>query len=378
MKKTRFILLTVLAALAMFIVFEKTSGRAFSLGSNPPKNIYFLKAVISLIRNDYLEEKDPAQTIEGSFKGLVNSLDSYSGYLNAESTARYLSQKDAPIKETGTVLFKRYGGFPQVIGLTPNSPAEKQGLQFGDLITEIDGRATPAMSLAEVNLYLRGSEEKPVELKVLRGEKTIEVRLERTLLFPEPFLFKSQEGTAGVLQVARLAPPLVDTLQTKILSDLQKAKNTLIIDLRNCQEGTFEEAREFINLFLQAESLGYFEKRGETKEVLSSPGEPRLAKLPLIVWINQATLGPAEAVAAVLKEFKRAKVVGLPTLGMAAWREFFPLEDGTSVILTTGIFCLNSGVKLWGQGAAPDVELEIENQSFETFLQKTQPLLSSS
>jgi C-terminal peptidase prc len=289
-----------------------------------------------------------------------------------------LSQKDTAPRETGAVLFKRYGAFPQVIGLAASSPAEKQGLELGDLITEVGGRATPAMSLPEVNLYLRGAEEAPVELKILRDEKTIDLKLERTVLFPEPLFFENQSGTAGILQVARMTSPLVATLKTKVLPALQKAKRPLVLDLRNCQDGTFEEARDFLGHFLQAESLGYLENRGETKEVMSSSGEPPLAKLPLVVWINHGTLGPAEAVAAVLREFKRAKVVGLPTLGVAARHEFFPLEDGTSVILTTGIFCLNSGIKLWGQGATPDVELESEGQSFETFLQKTQALISSS
>ncbi|MFZ2052759.1 MAG: S41 family peptidase [Candidatus Aminicenantales bacterium] len=378
MKRTRFILLAVLFAISLLFLFQMTYLRGISSQSGTPKNIYLLEAVIRLIRNDYLEEKAPLRIADGSFRGLVNSLDSLSSYLDAESTTRYLDRKAGPLQEPGVILFKRYGAFPQVIGIIENSPAEKQGLELGDLITEIDGLATPAMSLREVNLLLGDREGKPLDLKVLRAEKTIELKVERVLLHPESVNYEAHKGTSGILRINRISSPCVSEIKTKFLSELRKGKGPLIVDLRNCPEGNFEEAQKFINLFLKTENLGYFEKRGKEKEILASPEDPLLAQLPLIVWINQGTLGPAEAAAAVLKEFKRAKVVGLETPGLAARYEFFPLEDGTSVVLTSGIFCLNSGVKLWGRGVEPDIPVEADDQGFPAFLKKTQPLLSAS
>jgi carboxyl-terminal processing protease len=378
MKKTRFIVLTVLAGISLLFLLEMTYLRGISSQSGTPKNTYLLEAVIRLIRNDYLEEKDPLRIADGSFKGLVNSLDSLSSYLDAKSTSRYLDSQAGPLQEPGVVVFKRYGAFPQITGIVENSPAEKQGLEFGDLITEIDGLATPALSLMEVNLLLTDREVKPVDLKVLRGEKTIEFKLERALLHPDSISFEAHKGTSGILRISRISSPCVSQIKTRVLPELGKGKGPLIVDLRNCPEGSFEEAQEFINLFLKAQNIGYIERRGKEKEILASPGDPPLAQLPLVVWINQGTLGPAEAAAAVLKEFKRAKVVGLETPGLAAEYKFFPLEDGTSVLLTSGIFCLNSGVKLWGQGVEPDIPVGADDQGFLSFLKKTQPLLSVS
>ncbi len=370
--------MTVLVGISLLFLLEMTYLRGISSQSGTPKNLYLMEAVIRLIRNDYLEEKDPLRIADGSFKGLVNSLDSLSSYLDAKSTSRYLDSQAGPLQETGVVVFKRYGAFPQITGIVENSPAEKQGLEFGDLITEIDGLATPALSLMEVNLLLTDREVKPVDLKVLRGEKTIEFKLERALLHPDSVSFEAHKGTSGILRISRISSPCVSQIKTRVLPELGKGKGPLIIDLRNCPEGSFEEAQNFINLFLKAQNIGYIEKRGKEKEILASPDDPPLAQLPLIVWINQGTLGPAEAAVAVLKEFKRAKVVGLETPGLAAKYEFFPLEDGTSVLLTSGIFCLNSGVKLWGQGVEPDIPVGADDQGFLSFLKKTQPLLSVS
>jgi carboxyl-terminal processing protease len=368
MKRTRFIVLVVLAGISLLFLLEMTYLRGISSQSGTPKNLYLMEAVIRLIRNDYLEEKDPLRIADGSFKGLVNSLDSLSSYLDAKSTALYLDSQAGPLQEPGAVVFKRYGAFPQITGIVENSPAEKQGLEYGDLITEIDGLATPALSLMEVNLLLADREGKPVDLKVLRGEKTMEFKLERALLHPDSVSFEAHKGTSGILRISRISSPCVSEIKTRVLPELGKGKGPLIVDLRNCPEGSFEEAQKF----------GYIEKRGEEKEILASPEDPPLAQLPLVVWINQGTLGPAEAAAAVLKEFKRAKVVGLETPGLAARYKFFPLEDGTSVLLTSGIFCLNSGVKLWGQGVEPDIPVGADDQDVLSFLKKTQPLLSVS
>lgn len=378
MKKTRAILLTIIFGLSLVFLLEMTYLRGLSGRSAAPKNLYLLEAVIRLIRNDYLEEKDPLQTVDGSFRGLVNSLDGLSSYLDAENTARYLEQKAGPLRGPGLVVFKRYGAFPQVTGIIEGSPAERQGLQIGDLLTEINGQTTPAMSLVEVNLRLYDKGELPLGLKVLRDEKTIDVNVDRVLLFPESAIHSRQEGTSGILSIPRMSVPCVSEIKTKVLPRLRSGNKPLIIDLRNCAEGDFEEARQFVSIFLKAESLGYFEKKGAAKEVLASPEEPLLPKLPLIVWTNQGTLGPAEAVAGVLKESGRAKVVGLATPGLAARHEHFPLEDGTSVLLTSGIFCLNSGVELWGRGVEPDVPVDADDQSFQSFLKKTQPLISAS
>jgi carboxyl-terminal processing protease len=378
MKRAKYIFIAGVVTVSLFFVLEKSIGRAVSSRTAvPPRNVSLLERVISLIREDYLEEKDPVQTMNGSFQGLVNSLDSTSSYLNKESTARYLSQKDVPIEEPGLVLRKSYGSFAQVVGIIENSPAEKSGFQVGDYVTEVNGVSTPLMSLNEVNLYLRDTAASPLALKVLRRDETLQIEVERTILFPEPVEYSAQEGTAGILKIIRLSPPVVSKIKVEFGPGLRRQKKPLIIDLRNCQEGTFEEAQELLNLFLKADSTGYIQKKGESKQILPALQEAFLGQIPLVAWTNQATMGPAEAVAAVLQDFKRARIVGLPTAGLAADHQFFLLQDGTSVILTSGIFCLNSGDKLWGRGAEPDVKLEVEGANFDAFLKRTKSLLSS-
>lgn len=370
-KKSKIILLTVLAAVSLLLIIEKNLVPGLFSNLSPYKNFELLGRVIYLIQNDYIEEANPAETMKGAFRGLVNSLDILSSYLDQESMRKYIQRTENDLKDIGLVLYKRYGSFPQVVGIIEKSPAQKQGIQVGDFISALDESPPQMMSLIEAQLYLKDKDEKPVELRILRNEKTLEIKLERAQLFKDSLSLTSSEGTSGILKLHHLYSPAVKTVKEKILPKLKSAKKPLILDLRNCYEGDTQAACQLINIFLEAPRIGYFEHKKESRKYLNCTDAPELETLPLVVWTNQATLGPAEIVAGVLQEFKRAQIIGLQTPGLTAKQTLIQLEDGTGLLLTSGIFYLNSGEKLWEKGVKPDVKIEMDNQSDDVFLKKS-------
>lgn len=375
-KRAKFLLLTILVVISLFFLLEKSFVPGLSSKLSPYKNYELVEKVIYLIKNEYIEEPNPSKTMEGAFRGLVNSLDILSTYLNKKSVINYHQRKDSNLKDVGIILYKKYGLFPQVLGIIENSPAEKQGVKIGDYISALNDRSTLAMSLIETNLSLKNKEEIPIQIKILRRNKTQWLRVERTQLFKDRFSFSSAKGTSGILKIHQLYPDCVNEIKEKILPRLKLQKKPLILDLRNCYEGEIEEAQKLINLFLRASKIGFFEKKGGVKDILSCPENAELEKLRLIIWTNQATIGPAEAVAAVLKEFKKAKIIGLQTVGLVAKQNFISLEDGSALLLTSGIFSLSSGKKIWEKGVKPDVKIERKSQSYDSYLAQTQNLLS--
>jgi C-terminal peptidase prc len=327
--------------------------------------------VIHLIETDYIKEADPAEAMKGAYKGLVNSLDIFSCYLDKDNAAKYLQSKQTDLKDVGLVLYKRFGAFPMVIGLVKNSPAEKKGIQIGDLVSALDGHATQTMSLAETHLYLKDTESTPVILKTFRGSKTQEIALARESLYAQSFSYNQEKGTSGILTINQLIAQCVNSIQKEVMTQIKSDKETLILDLRNCHEGEIEEARKLINLFISTPSIGWIEKKGGVKENLSCPDEAAHDHLPLDIWINQATIGPAEVVAGVLQEFKRARIIGSSTLGLVAQQDYFALDDGSGLLLTSGIFYLSSGKKLWRKGIKPDIKIEGKDQSTKVYLKKS-------
>ena len=374
-KRAKIILLSGLVVVSLFFLLEKNFLPGISTKSPSSKNLQFLGTVINLIKNHYIEEPNPLKTMEGAFKGLVDSLDILSSYLDKESAIKYKYQKEERLNETGIILYKKYGSFPQVIGIIKNSPAEKKEIKIGDLISAIDNSPTLPMSMLEANLHLKDKEETSIKLKIIGRNETQEITIKRKLLFEEPVSYSPLKDSSGILKIHHLYPPCVNKIKEEILPRIRPQKKTLILDFRNCFEGELEEAWRLTNLFLKAKEIGYIEKKGGVKEILSCEKEPELGKLPIIIWTNQATLGPAEAVAAVLNEFKKAKILGLPTPGLVAKQDFFALENGSALVLTSGIFHLKSGKKLWKSGLTPDVKIKREDQNDESYLKSTLILL---
>jgi len=369
--RTRVFLLFVLVVLTFIFLLETNLLPRLPSKSSPQKDLDLVTKVINLIKHNYIEEPEPVKTMNGAFKGLVDSLDPLSCYLDKEGALRYSTRQELKLKDIGVVLFKSYGFFPQVVGLIENSPAQEGGIKIGDTISALNGRSTLMASMVEANLYLKSEKAISIKVKILRGNKTLEMNIETALLFEEPFSYTPAKGTSGILKINKLFPPCVERIKEKIVPRIKEQGKTLILDLRNCYEGEIEEARKLINLFLKEPKIGYFEKKGTALETLSSMDEAPLENLPLIVWTNTATMGSGEAVAGVLKEFKKAKIIGLETPGLVAKQDFFPLEDGSGILLTSSLFHLNSGNSLWETGVIPDVKIESEDQGTDSYLKKS-------
>lgn len=375
-RKARVLLVTAFVAALLFFWAERSvlpggqqrgpSGRDF----NP------LATVIRYIKSDYLEEPDPKKTMEGAFQGLVNALDILSSYLDEPAVAKYTNPQKLQFKDIGAILYKRYAAFPLVIGIVANSPADKAGIKIGDYLSALDERSTLVWSLTEINLFLKDSAAAPVKLRLIRDNSTKEMTVIRSDIYPKALTETPLSGTAGIVRIHHFYPSLVAEFKTSVLPRLKGQKTPLIIDLRDCHEGEMKEARAFLNLFLKADKIGYLERKGGVKDYWACPEDAPLESLPVIVWVNQASIGPAEVSAGVLKDLKKAKIVGLSTPGLTGKQDLFALDNGDALLLTTGVFCFASGEKLWGKGVAPDVKLDLDKTDDKAYTEKTLGLLS--
>ncbi len=373
--KSRVVLLAVCTAAFLFFVLQIRILPGTAQRGYWPKGFELLDILMQLVKNDYLEERDPVQTAEGAYRGLVNSLDPLSSYLDKSLTARYNARGSRDMGP-GLIIYKRYGAFPQVVGVVTGSPAEKAGVKLGDLVSAIGRRSTLSMSMTEVNILLGGPDESPVAVKIIRGNETFEHSLARARLFARPWTLRQAQGRPPVLSIHDFAPSLTAQIRKEVLPALKSRKKPFIVDLRDCAGGDLDEARLFINLFLRAPAVGSFEKRNGLKETVSCPAEAELAGVSAAVWIGPATMGPSELVAGALQEIAKAKLVGLPTAGVVAETNRFMLKDESSILLVSGVFSLPSGRSLWGQGLNPDAALTARDLSDKAFFDKTLPLLA--
>ena len=354
------------AAAAVFFLLAGASDR-----ESDGRGFQHLGTVIQLIKHDYVDEPSPAKTMDGAFRGLVDSLDILSTYLAPAEKQKFLETRKTAFKDTGAVLLMAYGSFPQVVGLVEGSPAARSGLKPGDAISSINGRSTFGLNLTEARLALLSRAEGPFKIKVVRQARTLDMDLGLSPAAGPAVSFAPADGTAGILRIRSLSAQSAAEAKSVLAARLKPGSSPLVLDLRNCWEGEVEEARQLVNLFLKADRIGSFVKRQGAADILSCPREPAYETVPLAVWTNLGTQGAAEIAAGVLRDFRRAKVIGQETPGLAARTELLPLRDGSALLLTTGVFALNSGKKIWGDGVLPDGKVEARDDAPDGYLKKT-------
>lgn len=346
-----------------------------------PGNADLISTVMSYIKTDYLEEPNPVRVTEGAYRGLINSLDPLSAYLDKELASKYLNRK-TPVKGTGLAVFKKYGLFPMVVAVREDSPAGRAGLKVGDNLSAINDRNTMSLSLLETSLLLEAEpgagDQPPVKLRVLRGNETLEIEVARDYLFRDDLKFSAGPSGLVILRPTSIYQGLSAEISKALKARLKTrpAPKAAVLDLRDCWGGDYEEARKVINLFIMAEEAARIESRDQ-KQVLACPDSPEFPNLRLFVWVNQASAGPAEVVAGVLRDLNRAKTIGLETPGLAGISESFPLSDGSLVVLTTAVFALKSGARLWDDSLPLDVKLPYSESMDKLYQDKTLNFLAA-
>src|SRR6202167_1163117 len=167
-----------------------------SADSNVYKHLAVYFEVLSRIKSEYVEEPDMSSVTLGAMNGLLESIDPYASYLNAQQYKDYLKNFDSYKGDLGMVLAKKFG-YITIVSVVPGSPAANAGLTTNDMLESIKGIATRDMPLAYANLLLRGQPGNTVDLSVLR-RKPEPQKLTMTRAFITPPAVESKMLPDGI------------------------------------------------------------------------------------------------------------------------------------------------------------------------------------
>ncbi len=119
------------------------------------KHIGVFSDVVAHIKSEYVEEPDMKSVTLGALNGLLEAVDPFASYLNADQYRDYLKNKDAKRADVGLILSKKFG-YVGVVGTVPGFSRRQGRLTTGDMIESIKGIGTRDMPLAYAGLLLQG------------------------------------------------------------------------------------------------------------------------------------------------------------------------------------------------------------------------------
>lgn len=317
--------------------------------------------VMSVVERGYVVETDPTQLIEAALDGMLQSLDPHSNYLNAEDFQRLNERSSGAYSGVGLEITSE-NGLVRVITPMDGGPAQRAGVEAGDVITAINGTSAAGLTVAEVSEQLRGAAGETVVVTFLReGEEPRDITIVREVI--RTFSVTSRmEGDYGYIRIS--------TFNENTGRELTEAINTLknenpgmrgvVLDLRNNGGGLLTAAIAVSDAFLErGEIVSQRGRRAQDIHRYNATAGDLLNGLPIAVLINYGSASASEIVAGALSDHERATLVGLTTFGKGSVQTVLPLRNGQdgALSITTARYFTPSGASIQRIGITPDLEV---------------------
>ncbi len=346
---------TIIAFYAIVGSFMSKSGQVVARGSQYGQ-VQIFDEVLNHIIRDYVDQPDLEKVRIGSLRGLAEGLDPYSAYLTPEQVKQY--DPKANRAETGLLLSK-VGGYAYTVAVLKGSPAEQAGIRSGDFIEYVGKIPSRDLSLYDIEQLLSGQPGTSSEVRILHQGQSRRVTLTRAKIAQPAIESRIEEPGIGYIKVTSLADGKAADVKTALNDLTAKGAQRIVLDLRGAANGRLQEGVAVANLFVGsgtiARVLGKADK--ETETFAADPAKV-VFNGPLTVVIDRSTAGPAEAIAAAIRDQKRGDLVGERTFGTGSDQQLFKLSDEGALLITTAKYAPATGKAFMEEPVNPTVKVD--------------------
>lgn len=355
----------VVLALAMGVAGVRVAA-AWNLWPNRDlsRSANYVKDVMRLVNENYVDEKAATydQLARSALHGMIEALDPHSEFLEKKSNEEFEEDLTGEFGGVGIQVETRQNRIV-VIAPLAGTPGERAGIQRGDEIVSIDGKAVDSGgSIDGIVGKLRGKPKTKVLLGLFRPstQQTLNLTLVREIIKIESVRdVRLIEAGIGYVQLTEFSDHTAEQFRSALENLLRQGATSLILDLRNNPGGLLDAAVEVAEPFFRKGELIVYTKgrKPSEREDFKAEADGAPLALPLAVLINAGSASAAEIVTGALKDTGRAVIVGERSFGKGSVQSVFKLENGEGLRLTTARYFTPGGATIHERGISPHVEV---------------------
>ncbi len=334
---------TLAAALLGFSSFKVfDDGDDFEL----IKNLEIFHTLVKNLRILYVDETSSGDLIKTAMDKMLENLDPYTVYYPESLVEDVMFMNSGDYAGTG-IEIEMVNGKAIIAEIIEGSPAHKNGLYIGDVITTADNRTLAGKTNDEIDLMLKGEPGSTVKFQIERqGEKfTKEIRREIIKQKSIPY-YGVINGNTGYINLSGFTENCSAEFKDALLKLKNEKKiNNLIIDLRYNPGGLLIEAVNIVNLFVD-KGKDIVAMRGRVQEwnkTFRAENNPVDTQIPIVVLVNGKSASAAEIVSGALQDLDRAVVIGEKTFGKGLVQTTKDLVYNAKCKITTAKYYIPSG-----------------------------------
>ncbi len=317
--------------------------------------------IFGKIKNEYVEEIDDATLLKYAIRGMLSGLDPHSAYLEPSAFSDLQEHTSGTFGGVGIEVGME-NGFVKVIAPIDDTPAQKGGIQAGDLIIKLDETPVKGMSLDQAVDIMRGEAGTDITLTVVRvGEREpLAIKLTRAIIQVTSIKTLPIDNKYGYIRITQFQAQ-TGTDFAKGLTKLKEQTDGLsglIIDLRNNPGGVLLAAVDVADQLIDDGLIVYTEGRSKAAQVEYKAHKGDDAEgIPIIVLIDGGSASASEILAGALQDHNRAVVMGTQSFGKGSVQNVMALDSEYGLKLTTARYFTPSGRSIQAEGIMPDIEV---------------------
>jgi carboxyl-terminal processing protease len=365
----------ITGAAALWMVLAPAARAQEATVTVPRAEMEKLLETYALIKRNYVAQADDGKLFDGAIAGMLASLDAHSQYLNKDD------MRDIDRENTGSYVgigidVEDDHGQMRIVATTSHAPAERAGIQPGDLLVSIDGAPVSGIASGEAARRMHGAPGSVVTVGVVRGGKLRTLRITRETMHNDTVRAAMAAPGVAWIRVTEFGNATgTDLVAALKRLDAQGAPRGLILDLRNDGGGLVSSAVAVGGAFLPAGSPlftargrdadaeakvsvnpRYYRAANEEDVLASLPAWTRT--VPLTVLVNGASASAAELLAGALQDNHRAAIVGSQTFGKGSIQSVVPLDEDEGIKFTVARYFTPGGHEIQARGVTPDLVVQ--------------------
>ena len=339
---------------------------------SPFEPLSIFARALSFIELAYVEPVDQEKLVHGAIRGLADSLDPHSVFMDPEEYAIFTSDAEGRFAGIGVEVSTR-DGWLTVLSVFDGGPAAKAGLLPGDRFLAIEGDDARDLRLYDAVRRIRGEPGSIVKVTIRREGQpgALERTLTRAFIELDPVEVETLGDGAVYVRIKAFQDGTARALRRALDDAVMKLKKRagvrgVLIDLRDNGGGLLDEAVWVSDEFLANGTI--VSTRGRDGEVIKQYDARRAGtrpKWPIVILINENTASASEIVAGALQDQNRATVVGVRSFGKGSVQTIYELPGGSALKLTISRYYTPSGRSIQAQGIIPDLIAEQPRQDDE-------------
>lgn len=331
------------------------------LGGNDDK----LDKIREIMENDWYfskDEDDLGEKLDDQAAAAMaaSTIDPHTEYMSKEEMEAFVQSINRDYVGIGAE-FIVYSSYPMVTRTFDGSPAEKAGLQSGDVITAVNGESTKGLASTDVKNMISGSEGTDVVLTVLRDGTEQDLTVTRGEVHATTYA-KMLSSDLMYLQLYQFGDNTADSMKNYFDEMVAENGNVrLILDLRGNGGGYLDSVQNAASFFLnEGDTILTQEYTDGSTSTLKAKGGRIDAIHDIVILVDSGTASAAEVMTLALKQNRDdVTIVGTTTYGKGTAQVSATFSDGSALKYTTSRWLSPDGDWVNGTGITPDRTVEL-------------------